>query len=68
MFPCAARTLGHVWLRRPFGCEDTCLKALVVCGLGPTDIPFISTGEILGLKKEDISEKVIFVNIKALLI
>lgn len=29
---------------------------------------FITTGEILGLKKDNISEKVIFVNIKALLI
>lgn len=44
------------------------LKALAVSSLGPTDTSFITTGEILGLKKEDISEKVIFVNIIALFI
>lgn len=57
-----------MWLDRPVGCADVHLKALAVSSLGLTDIPFITTGGILGLKKEDTSEKVVFVNIKALLI
>ena len=44
------------------------LEALALSSLGPTDIPFITTGEILGLKKENISKKIVFVSIKALLI
>lgn len=35
-FSRTARALGHVWLDRPFGCEDVHLKALVVTSLGPT--------------------------------
>lgn len=60
--------LSRVWLDRPFWCKGVHLKALAISSLGPTDISFITNGEILGLKKQDSSEKVIFVDIKALLI
>lgn len=60
--------LSRVWLDRPLWCKDVHLQALTVSSLGPTDVSFITNGEILGLKKQDSSKKVIFVDIKALLI
>lgn len=64
VFICSLYPDSHV-VRQPFWCED--VKALAISNSGPTDIFSIATGEMLVLKKEDTSEKAVFVNVKALL-